>query len=314
VRRNSMLLRVPAATQTLEKGLTEILAVSAMLRDRAQYPHLVNQQPDLYRGFIERSWQNHSGAGVIALIHPESHFTEVEAVPLRKESYRRLRRHWQFVNAEKLFEIDAKQPYSISIYGPCRSLSDIRFNHTTSAIRPETILDSIKRDGAGVPPSLKNSEGKWNLAPHRERIQTITLTGLKAWRRIQGSTTLPPAETQMVYTLANRSAEILLKLAQLPRRSELGFQVSSGWNETTGKKKGLFDKSWQIPRENRDVILKNKHFAISNPLHEQPNQRMSSTSDWSPIDLEAIPDDFLPSTIYFRQGSLGATELTYPTW
>lgn len=314
MRRNSMLLRVPAATQTLEKGLTEILAVSAMLRDRAQYPHLVKQQPDLYRGFIERSWQNQSGDGVIALIHPESHFTEVAAVPLRKESYRRLRLHWQFVNAEKLFEIDAKQSYSISIYGPSRSLSDIRFNHTTSAIRPETILDSIKHDGAGVPPSLKNSEGKWNLAPHRERIQTITLTELKAWSRIQGSTTLPPAETQMVYTLSNRSAEILLKLAQLPRLSELGFQVSSGWNETTGKKKGLFDKSWQIPREIRDVILKNKHFAISNPLHEQPNQCMSSTSDWSPIDLEAIPDDFLPSTIYFRQGSLGATELTYPTW
>lgn len=314
VRRNSMLLRVPAATQTLEKGLTEILAVSAMLRDRAQYPHLVNQQPDLYRGFIERSWQNQSGDGVIALIHPESHFTEVEAVPLRKESYRRLRLHWQFVNAEKLFEIDAKQSYSISIYGPSRSLSDIRFNHTTSAIRPETILDSIKHDGAGLPPSLKNSEGKWNLAPHRERIQTITLTELKAWSRIQGSTTLSPAETRMVYTLSNRSAEILLKLAQLPRLSELGFQVSSGWHETTGKKKGLFDKSWQIPRESRDVILKNKHFAISNPLHEQPNRRMSSTSDWSPIDLEAIPDNFLPSTIYFRQGSLRATELTYPTW
>src|SRR5699024_1879149 len=164
------------------------------------------------------------------------------------------------------------------------------------------ILNSIKHDGAGLPPSLKTSEGKWNLAPHRERIQTITLTELKAWSRIQGSTTLSPTEAQMVYTLSNRSAEILLKLAQLPRLSEIGFQVSSGWHETAGKKKGLFDKSWQIPRENRDVILKNKHFAISNPLNEQPNRSMSSTNDWSPIDFEAIPDDFLPSTIYFRQG------------
>ena len=41
--------------------------------------------------------------GVSGLIHPEGHFVDPNAGELRAQAYRRLRRHWQFINELMLF-------------------------------------------------------------------------------------------------------------------------------------------------------------------------------------------------------------------
>ena len=55
---------------------------------------------------MEQTWRHGSSTGTVGLIHPETHFTDEKAGNLREATYLRLRRHWQFVNELKLFEID----------------------------------------------------------------------------------------------------------------------------------------------------------------------------------------------------------------
>src|SRR5699024_9915688 len=68
-----------ASTSTGTARVSQAARTSTRLARSREYPHLQGQQPDLYRGFMERTWANASETGVTSLIHPESHFTEKKA-------------------------------------------------------------------------------------------------------------------------------------------------------------------------------------------------------------------------------------------
>ena len=51
------------------------------------YPLLAGLQPDLYRCFMEQTWRHASRAGIVTLIHPETHFTDEKAGLLREHTY-----------------------------------------------------------------------------------------------------------------------------------------------------------------------------------------------------------------------------------
>ena len=54
----------------------------------------------------------------------------------------------------------------------------------------------------------------------------------------------------------------------------------------------------QHPESWDDVILQGPHLGVSTPMVKQPNPSMSSNKDWSEVDLEAMPEDFIPATAY----------------
>ena len=103
--RRDLALRAPAVRDAYLDDRAQVSGVSAHLRSDVDRPVLKGLQPDSYRCFMERTWRNQAEQGVVGLIHPESHFTEARAGGLRRETYRRLRRHWQFRNERRLFEI-----------------------------------------------------------------------------------------------------------------------------------------------------------------------------------------------------------------
>src|SRR5699024_2953677 len=72
----------------------------------------------------------------------------------------------------------------------------------------------------------------------------------------------------------------------------------AGWHETADKKKGYFDTKWAVPASWDDVILQGPHFSVANPFAKQPNPTLKNNLDWSEIDLEAMPPDFIPATAY----------------
>src|SRR5699024_4715609 len=92
-------------------GTSDIAATAAFVGDTRFFPHLAGLQPDLYRCFMEITWRHTTPTGSTVLVHPESHFTDEKAGPLREASYRRLRRHWQFINELTLYEIDHHVAY-----------------------------------------------------------------------------------------------------------------------------------------------------------------------------------------------------------
>lgn len=294
--RRALLADDEAVLETLARGLSDAVVTSAVLGDESRYPHLKGQQPDLYRGFMERTWANAADVGVVALIHPESHFTEKKAAPLRAGAYRRLRRHWQFINELVLFDVHHLVSYGIHIYGNPGETCE--FITATQLYHPKTVVDSLRHDGTGPLPGLKDDEGKWDLRPHRDRIITVDESMLKLWHSIVEEPGTPLLATRTVYTVNTEASHVLAKLAAAPRMKELGLQFSRGWDETIDKKKGYFDTKWQHPGSWADAILQGPHLGVSTPMIKQPNPTMKNNQDWSEVDFEAMPSDFIPATAY----------------
>lgn len=279
------------------RGTGDIVGTAEVLGDLSSYPHLEKQQPDLYRGFMEKTWSNMSGAGVISLIHPRSHFTELDAVTLRREAYFRLRRNWHMTNKLGLFDIDKNEKnFDISIYGDHQE--QVGFLFCGSAHHPKTIADSMVHDGTGPVPSFKDEEHNWDLRPHQDRLQRVDKDVLQTWHSILEDEDVAVVDTRMIYTVNTEAADVLEKLAAQPRIGELNLQFSRGWDESIDKKKGYFETGWAHPNTWNDVILQGPHLGVSTPMIKQPNPTLKNNQDWSEVDLEAMPADFIPATAY----------------
>ena len=303
----------PTVREVVYRGLAESVSTSAVLLDVSRYPHLIGQQPDLYRGFMELTWKNASAQGTTSLIHPESHFTEKKAAPLRRGAYLRLRRHWQFINELRLFDVHNLVTYGVHVYNTEHEAP--YFVQATSLYHSSTVSDSLLHDGTGQLPGLKDDLGNWDLRPHRDRVQAIDLDTLNVWHSILEDDSVPALESRMVYTVNTEAASVLEKLATAPRIRELGLQFSAGWHETSDKKAGYFDTGWAHPESWNDVILQGPHLGVSTPMSKQPNPGLKSNKDWSEVDFETMPADFIPATAYQpdRSGEL-AYDSDYPRW
>ncbi|MCF4007222.1 class I SAM-dependent DNA methyltransferase [Corynebacterium uropygiale] len=295
--RREPLLEQPEVLQTVTSGITENVVLAEVLGDVTRYPYLKDQRPDLYRGFMNTTWNHMHEHGVTVLVHPESHFTEKKAVTLREGAYRRLRRHWQFINELSLFDVHHLVSYGVHIYGDPRDHAD--FLMACSLYHPSSAEDSLKHDGSGALPGFRDENNKWDLRPHRDRIQHVTNDTLRVWNSILEEPGTPILHSRMVYTVNTEAAAVLEKLAAAPRIGSFDPECSYGWDEGAGKKKGYFDTSWQHPDSWKDVILQGPHLGVSTPMIKQPNRTMKHNQDWSEVDLEAMPRDFIPATAYF---------------
>ncbi|WP_276651312.1 Eco57I restriction-modification methylase domain-containing protein [Corynebacterium vitaeruminis] len=310
--RRALLADDPNARDTLTRGIAESVVTAAVLGDVTLYPHLKDQRPDLYRGFIERTWAHASEAGIISLIHPESHFTEKKAASLRAAAYLRLRRHWQFINELMLFDVDHHVSYGIHVYGAGRIAP--RFLSAASLYHPQTVVDSFAHNGDGGLPGFKDDNGHWDLRPHRDRIITVNEDTLRVWNSILEDEGTPLLHTRTVYSVNSEAAAVLAKLAEAPRVKQLGLQFSGGWNETTDKKRGYFDSSFQESKSWSDVILQGPHLGVSTPMIKQPNRTMKHNQDWSDVDLEAMGEDFIPAAAYKPNKEIKTYASDYGSW
>lgn len=268
----------------------------AYLSDISTYPIITGLRTDLYRCFMEQTWRHQSGGGIVALIHPETHFTDDRAHGLRRETYLRLKRHWQFINELQLFEIHHLVAYGVHIYS--NPGIEPKFLMASSLYHPDTVERSMLHDGSGPEPGLKDSEGNWDLRPHASRILPIGQDELKAWKTSLGADQVPFSETSMIYAVNSSASKVLRRLSQSSRVSSMKPKFSQGWNETTDFKNGRFEKEWGAPRAWSDVILQGPNFHVGVPFYKQPNATMKNNLDWSAVDLEQLSGDAVRVTSY----------------
>lgn len=304
-------MRLPGIQELLVDGTVDVVSLAEFAGDGPLYPHLRGLQSDLYRCFVERSWAHRSDRGVAAFIHPESHFTDEKAGFLRGGCYARLRRHWQFLNELKLFEIDNHVTFGVHVYGTKRAP---RFLMATSLYHPDTVARSLVHDGSGQEPGLKDPEGRWDVRPHRDRILHVDEDMLRTWHALLESPDVPVVHSRMVYTVNRASAAVLAKLAAATRIASLSLHFSAGWHEKSDRTKGYFDSRWGLATDWRDVILQGPHFHVGSPFYKQPNETMASNKDWSPVDLETLPTDAVPVTSYKPTIDTARYDAGYTRW
>ena len=271
-----------------------LAGISEHLTSTVDRPILNGLRPDLYRCFMDRTWRSAGQNGVVGLIHLESHLAEEKAAPLRRASYRRLRRHWNFVNQYKLFDIGNAREYGVFIYASPKE--DVHFLNATSIFHPDVVEKSLKHDGSGLEPGLKDDADNWDVRPHAARIVTIDRVALSAWARLEGRPVEEYDLVRMLKPLTSSGQAVLDAIAASEKMSPGSFDVNYGWNETTAERDGDIVAQSLVPDSIDGIILQGPHIAISNPFYQEPNSTMRNHRDYSEVDLSRLPPTWIPRT------------------
>ncbi|GAA1679632.1 DNA methyltransferase [Microbacterium lacus] len=293
--RKKLLAEDPVARNAVVGDESEVVCTRAFIGSATQYPFLRGLRPDLYRCFMSQTWLHAGPEGVAALIHPETHFTDENAGALRESAYRRLRRHWQFINEKRLFEIHNLVSYGVHVYS---AEADPNFIMATNLYHPETVTGSLRHDGSGPEPGLRTDDGEWDVRPHRARVLTVTVDTLTAWHELLDAADSSPSRTRMVYAPTSGIASAMNKTANAERVGALPLIFSTGWDEGADFTRGYFEKEWGHPKSWEQVILQGPHLFGGSSFYKYPNPSLKNNKDWSLVDLEELQSNAHPITAY----------------
>jgi hypothetical protein len=124
---------------------------------------------------------------------------------------------------------------------------------------------------------------------------------LVEWVKLFDYPETPPSEARLVRPLTVEHLKVLSALAnQRNRMADLGYRWSSGWHEKGAKERGFIVWRTTIPDTWEEVILQGPHLAVATALDQQPNPQCKNYQDYSSLDLELLPDHFIPRTNYQR--------------
>ena len=262
----------------------------------ANYPLLHGVRTNLYKCFLPLVWMWTNNHGVSGVLHPEKVYDEPSGGHLRAALYSRLRRHYQFSNALFLFqEVHDRIRFSINIYGPPSSV--IQFVHIANLFAPATIEACATHAGRGDVPGLKDSENNWCVAGHRDRALTIGPDELQLFADIYDDPGTPADQARLPALHAKSLSPALAKLRSARRLADIEvWDASFVLNETYAQKDGTIQRETRFPGSPESLVLTGPLFYVANPLYKTPRRVCTQNSHYDVIDLETIPDTYLPRT------------------
>ncbi|MEU1928081.1 class I SAM-dependent DNA methyltransferase [Streptomyces sp. NPDC019826] len=273
----------------------------SLLGSATTFPLLTGTQPDLYRAFMCQVWGNLGPSGTAGMIHPDTHLGGTKEGALRAAAYKHLRVHADFVNRGNRFfppPVHRNKHFGMHIYGP-KNQPD--FSHLSWLVDPTTLTDSLRHDGLGAVPGTRFKDD-WDARPHRARIIRVNIETLTQWSQLAGSHIYsPPEETALLYPITSDEQGAIAALASASHRlGSYAPRISSGYNETNGRRDGFIRWSTSAPDSLSEVVLQGPHFGIATPFNKQPNTPCRSNLDYTTWNLTSIDRSAVPTTNYVR--------------
>ena len=301
--RNAAFAEFPKLQGDWTTELEEAEATQNYLNAEQNYSLLKGMQSNLYKCFLPVGWMLAGQSGVVGYLHPEGPYDDPKGGALREEMYARLRAHFQFQNAFTLFPIAHRAKYSINLYGP--SLAQPGFDHLADLFTPSTVDACYAHDGAGLTGGLKTEDNKWDTAGHRDRIVHVGDTELAVFAQLFGEPGTPPRRARLPALHAGRLSSVLAKLGRSPRRlADVGddYFFTAMWHETMQQQDGTIvrnaDRSALFALNLDDWVISGPHFYVATPFNKTPREICSEKGHYDQLDLESLPNDYLPRSIY----------------
>lgn len=281
-------------------------ATQAFLNAASNYPLLAGQKANLYKCFLPTAWRLGSDQGVASFLHPEGIYDDPKGGQFREAVYPRLRGHFQFANELSLFaEVDHHTRYSINVYGPQQSAS---FIHLANLFTPRTIDACFVHNGEGQVPGIKDEveeNGRtritWNTEGHHDRLIHIDVSILKLFASLYDESGTPPLQARLPALHARQLLTVLERFAAQPTR--LGdlkdeYYSTQHWNEVNAQQDGTMRRETRFPQSTSEWILSGPHFFVGSPFYKTPRTICTGNSHYDVLDLQTLPDDYLPRTNY----------------
>jgi hypothetical protein len=295
--------RFPGLQEAWTDELEEAEATQNFLNATQNYPLLKGMQTNLYKCFLPLGWKLNGKAGVSGFLHPEGPYDDPKGGGLREVLYRRLRSHFQFQNQLILFPIAHRAKYSINIYAP--PSDTVRFKFMANLFHPSTIESSFTHDGQGPVGGLKNSSQKWEVGGHASRVIEVDEELLAAFAQLFDQEGTPALRARLPVVHAKQISEVLRKLAAYSHRLakiQDDYFCLEMWHETYATSDGTIirnpDRSAPFASSTNDWLLSGPHFDVGLPFAKTPRAICSEKGHYDNIDLELLPESFLPRSNY----------------
>ena len=267
------------------------------------YPLLKGVQTNLYKCFMPLAWGLNGAQGVTGLLHPEGPYDDPKGGALREALYARLRRHFQFQNQKMLFPIGHREKFSINIYGVATQAW--RFDTIANLFIAATVDSAYQHDGSGLPGGIKGDDGEWNTTGHSDRIVRVDETALATFAQLYDEPGTSARRARLPVLHAGALNSVLAKLADYPRRlADLGdaYVSTEMWHETMQQHDGTISRrpttDAGFAATPHDWVLSGSHFFVANPHMKTPRAVCTEKGHYDSIDLQTLPDDYLPRTNY----------------
>ncbi|HNH92224.1 class I SAM-dependent DNA methyltransferase [Accumulibacter sp.] len=301
-RREAVFAAAAAARQNYIDECAGQEGMQAFMNATQNYPLLKGSQTNLFKCFLPVAWRLGNPAhGIQALLHPEGIYDDPKGAVLRAPTFARLRAHYQFVNELMLFpEVDHHTKFSINVYGPSQSP---QFRHMANLFDPATIRASLEHPGGGTTPGIKSDAGRWQTAGHRNRIIEVDRATLATFARLYDEPGTPPEQARLPAVHSRELVSVLEKFARVPRRlGDLAgeYFTLEMWHETGAQRDGTIRRETGFVSDPGELVLSGPHFFVGNPLNKTPRAVCTQNSHYDVLDLEALPDDYLPRSNYRR--------------
>ncbi len=298
--RPSLFQKHPQARDELIERGTDMLCYQQFLSSNQNYPFLKDQKNNLYKAFIGQSWWFSKKQGVSGLLHPKGVFDSVKGDSFRQEAYPRLRYHFRFHNALKLFpEVNSSRQFAVNIYS--KPKEELGFDLISNLYLPKTVDGSYLHSGSGDIPGIKDKKNQHDSSAHKARVIKIDKLILKDFAAFVNRA---GQELHKVPILELHSTELLSVIktfAQIPNR--LGnlsedVHVYGHWNETKAQRDDTIRRQTQFVSEPTKFIYSGPHFFVGNPFAKTPRAVCLAKAHYDTLDLSMIPDNYLPRTNY----------------
>lgn len=292
----------PAMRDLYTSEQYENVGSTAFLNAYCNYPLLVGQQTNLYKCVLENTMDLASEErGFIGLLTPESIYDDPKGQPLRRELYKRLRYHFQYVNTLKLFrEVLHWVTYSSNIIG--RRKESPSFYSINNLYHPSTIDGCFTHDGYGECGGLKTSDGQWNTNAHKDRIIQYDSEKLALLSNIfeDGITN---DSVNLVNIHSSESLNILAKIEKFPTHvRDKQHIITVCFDETGAPNAGIIKRDTHYANvEEYDMIYNGPHFYVANPFCKNPRKEcIVANRDYDTLDLTNMDSSFMSRSNYRR--------------
>lgn len=275
------------------------------LNGEQNFSLLAGSKVNLYKCFLPLAWRITSVAGISGYLHPEGIYDDPKGGKFREVLYPRLRYHFQFQNELKLFaDIGNRNLFSINISGAEKAKPSI--SHISNLFSVGTVDESFETIPKRPVEGIKDSFDHWNLLGHPDRIVPIGTDTLALFASLYDAVETPPLRARLPSIHSIQLIEVLRKFADFPEKwGDLKNVYSTQhWNETMAQTDHTIRRKTTFPKTNSELVLSGPHFHVSKPLFQTPKEICNTHRAYDLLDIEHLPDDYLPRTNYIPDCSL----------
>jgi len=271
----------------------------AFMNAYCNYPLLIGQQTNLYKCVLENCFSLLSSVGYIGLLHPETVYDDPKGQPLRREMYHRLLFHFQYHNELRLFaEVHHETKYGCQVYGGHKD--DVSFLSISNLFHPSSVDACFIHDGSGTCGGLKDDEGNWNTAGHKDRIIHFTPKELIVLAKaFEGDSTIWET-TKLVSIHAKEIIDVLNALSSFPKHvRDYNTIISECLHETTAIDTSIIRRETFYPNlEQYEMVYNGPQIYVGNPSYKTPRSKCRLNSDYDTIDLVSMSENYVARSNY----------------